>query len=260
MPHHQIIPILSARVPFEIDIAGAIPPGNNQVIAVVGTGKYDQLDQITRPVRERGHLQMSQDVASSSLIPNLLKTPNEGTVGALIMTKCILPTASTSKPPGFNPGDHGRIAHASSTHITKFPSCHPQDAQRQNDSRRDEDRNALCIGPQGRGWVPTVDRVTQVGRTTTQAVQTNESMRRHLPHYQKENNLEGVASGRISKEEKWRSERRMLCDRNKIHRRVTPGDVYQNSPKKGNLGSTTMWLNNMNTMLSLIAPILHQCR
>lgn len=84
-------------------------------------GKTDQITQIERPPWKGGHTQKTEDVTSASLIPNLLKNPNEGTVSVLVMTMQICGPASTPMPPPFDPSAHSCIAYASATRILDFP-------------------------------------------------------------------------------------------------------------------------------------------
>lgn len=50
-------------------------------------GSPNKLSQITRRLVEGERRQMTQDVANVTLIPNLLEAPDEGSVGAPVMTK-----------------------------------------------------------------------------------------------------------------------------------------------------------------------------
>lgn len=88
VPSRHDAPIGSARAPFYVDIASAIPAVSKRVDGVVGTGKSDRIDQSTMPFAfgEAGCLQMTQDVAKASLIPNLFQTSDKGTVSALMLT------------------------------------------------------------------------------------------------------------------------------------------------------------------------------
>lgn len=98
----------------------AISPVCIQFNAFLGTGRPDQINEITRSVEGRGLLHMSLDVVNESLIPSLLETANEVNVGAPIVTKGISLATPISMPTPFDLRALSTIKNASGSHITNF--------------------------------------------------------------------------------------------------------------------------------------------
>lgn len=74
------------HTPFEEDIANPTSPVHNQTDAIVGARKLDQISQIRRSLG-KGSLADAQYVLYALLVPNLIETPNKGTVFVLVMTQ-----------------------------------------------------------------------------------------------------------------------------------------------------------------------------
>lgn len=78
---------MSVHAALSIEIAIAIPLASSQVNAVIGTGKPDQSNQITRLLVEAGCPQMTKKVFIALLLPNVFERPNERTAGVPIMIR-----------------------------------------------------------------------------------------------------------------------------------------------------------------------------
>lgn len=92
---HSNALFMSVHKPFKVDIGKPISPACNQLDAVAGTGKPYQLSQITRPLGKEGRPQMTKDVANAFLVPNILESLKEMTIGVMVKTDSTCRTASS---------------------------------------------------------------------------------------------------------------------------------------------------------------------